>query len=109
MRSVRFCLSDKTPTLLTPTRITLFADRQVRRGKRTVSQGVAWQGWNADAAMESRMARLAGSGSFYRPGALRAYSAARAMMRADATVRQVKIETISGREVGRLYAEVNRA
>lgn len=101
----RLSLEGDLPTLLAPTRVTLFADRPIRRGKRTVMQGVAWQGWNPDPLLELRMARLPGSGSFYWPGAVRAYSAVRAMMRADATIRQAKIETISGREIARVYKE----
>ncbi len=99
----RLSLADELPTLLAPTRLTVFAQRTVGRGKKAAVRGVAWQGWNADATMEARMARLQGGGSFYWPNALRAYFAACDMMRADATITQVKVETISGAEVARIY------
>jgi len=94
-------LADELPSLLVPARVTCFGTRQIRR--RTM--GVGWQGWNDDPRMADRMARLPGSGSFYWPGAWQAYRAARAMMRDDATITQAKIETISGREIGRIYRE----
>lgn len=107
MRGIRFNAADDVPALNVPVRMTVFAQRTatVGRGKRarTEVRGVAWQGWNADAAMEQRMARLRGAGSFYWPGALRALVAARAAMRADRSVAQIKLETIGGREIGRLY------
>lgn len=101
---MRLLLADDLPSLLAPTRVTLFATRTVKpkRGPaKTI--GVGWNGWNADPVMEQRMARLPGSGSFYWPGALRAYLAVKAMMTADPTIHQAKIETISGREVARVY------
>ena len=88
-------------------RIDVFATREVVKGKgkraRTITQGIGWQGWNADPEQERKHARLVGSGSFYWPGALPAYLAAKRMMSKDTTIHQVKIETISGREVGRIY------
>jgi len=100
----RLSLADTLPSLLAPVRFTAFADRPVRLGRRQPAvTGVAWQGWNPDAVMEGRIARLPGAGSFYWPCAWRGYLAARALMRADASVRQVTIETIGGREVARLY------
>ena len=60
-------LADDLPSLLVPARLTVFADRDVPKGRKgqTARAGVAWQGWNADPTMEGRMARLPGSGSFY--------------------------------------------
>ncbi len=92
-------LVDDLPSLLVPARLDVFAERQIGRKRR----GVGWQGWNPDPIMEDRMARLHGAGSFYWPNAVRAYVAARSMMRYDSTIRQIKMETISGREIARVY------
>ena len=103
--TTRMYLADELPSLLVPTRLTVFAERDVPKGRKgkLTRASVAWQGWNADPAMESRMARLAGSGSFYWPCAWQAYCAARQMFAADPTIHQIAVETISGREVARLY------
>ena len=102
---MRLSLADALPSLLVPTRFAVFAtvDLPVGRSKKTRPTGVAWDGWNDDPMMERRMARLRGAGSFYWPNALTAYRAARRTMREDARVSQIKIETISGREVGRIW------
>ena len=104
----RLILNDeRASSLLLPTRLDVFATRTVgTRKPRTI--GVAWQGWNADARMENRMARLAGSGSFYWDGALNAAVAAKRIIREDATIHQIKIETIGGREIGRVYRQEAR-
>lgn len=69
------------------------------------TKAYGYQGWNPDPVMEEKMARLRGSGSFYWGSAKEAYKAAFGMMRKDPAIEQIKIETISGREVGRLYRE----
>jgi hypothetical protein len=79
----------------TPCRLWIFAARQ---GKGPV----AWQDWNPDRRMERRMARLPETGSFYWPCPRDAWRRARVMLRTLGVV-QVKVETISGREIGRLY------
>ena len=94
--------------LLLPARLAVFAEVRalVTRGKRRGQidrVGLAWQGWNASPTMEARMARLPGAGSFYWPAAFVAVRAARRIMREDPAVHQIKIETIGGREIGRLY------
>lgn len=96
-------LDDPLPSLLVPVRLDVFATREITRRGRTRTVSCAWQAWNTDPIMEGRMARLAGSGSFYWPNAIRAYIAARDIMTMDARVHQIKIETISGREIGRIY------
>lgn len=87
-------------------RITIFAERPVTKGRgrarRTILQGVAWQGWNRDPRMERAHARLAGSGSFYWPTARAAYRAAVVAMRTDATVHAVRIEGIGAHPVAYL-------
>lgn len=62
-----------------------------------------YQGWNPDPAMEARMARLPGSGSFYWPSAKACYKAADRFLRSNKKIHQIKIETISGQEIGRIY------
>jgi|GEM_PF-7041282 len=62
-----------------------------------------YQGWNSDPMMEERMARLPGSGSFYWPSAEACYEAAVRLIRGNKEIHQIKIETISGREVGRIW------
>jgi hypothetical protein len=103
----RLSLADDLPRLTVPVRLDVFATRDLPkgRGKRLVSTGVAWQGWNADPVMEHALSRLRGQGSFYWPGAVRALAAARSMMATDDTVHQIKLETISGREIGRLWRQ----
>lgn len=103
MPNTRFYLTDDVPRLTGAVRMDVFATRTVRRGRRTVTQGVGWHGWNADPALERAHARLPGSGSFYWHGAVQAYAAARRMLRDDPTIHQIKLETISGREIGRFY------
>lgn len=95
---------DNPPSLLLPTRIIVFATTQ-EHGKRrkVVTRSVAWEAWNTCPIMESQMARLRGSGSFYWPSALRAYLHAKQIMAANSSVDQIKIETISGEEIARLY------
>lgn len=87
-------------------RITIFAERPVTKGRgrarRTTLQGVAWQGWNADPRQEAAHARLPGSGSFYWPGPREAYRAAVVAMRADDTIRAVRIEGIGAQPVAYL-------
>ena len=101
---MRLILNDQhAPSLLKPARVNVFASRTIGKGKRSKAQGVGWQAWNEDATMEDRIARLPGAGSFYWPNALRAYLAARDMMRADASIHQVSIETISAEPVARIY------
>ena len=102
---MRLSLEHSLPSLLVPCRMNVFATRDVPIGKRgkVRSRGVAWQGWNPDPTMEQRMARLQGAGSFYWPNALRAYISARDAMLADSSIEQIQIETISGREIGRMY------
>lgn len=95
------------PSLTVPVRLWAFATRETvkRKGRKlqTITDRIAWQGWNPDPVMADHMARLPGSGSFYWSGAIRAFVAGRQMLRDDPTVDQIKIETISGREIGRLY------
>ena len=100
-----FYLNDNLPRLTVPCRMAVFAERDVPVGKRGKVKrvGVGWQGWNVDPIMEAAMSRLPGQGSFYWPGALAAYHAAKAMLRADASIHQIKLE-IGGQEIGRLYA-----
>lgn len=83
---------------MTPCRIIVFGDLQ--RGKKQIH--AAWDDWNPDPVMESRMARLKGAGSFYWPNQRDAWRRARVVVR-EPGVTQVKVETISGRFVGRLY------
>lgn len=85
-------------------RLTIFATRMVQKGrrKRPVPQGVAWQGWNANARQEAKHARLPGSGSFYWRSPRDAFRAAVIAVRADETVHAVRIESIGGREVAYL-------
>ena len=99
----RFDDNTPRPSLLVPCRVNVFGTREIARRKKTTRVGLAWQGWNADPDMESRMARLPNSGSFYWPNALRAYVWARHAMRTDPTIEQVAIETISARPIGRIY------
>lgn len=82
-----------------PCRIDVFVNE--KRGSKV--HGYAYQAWNPDPAMEREMARLPGSGSFYWPSARAAYREAKRIIRKPG-VHQLKIETISGFEVGRLYA-----
>ena len=105
-RAIRFYLSDDPSArrqFRMPCRMDVFGSREIGKGKRRKVVRVGWQGWNPDSSMERQMARLDGAGSFYWPGAIRVLSAAKAMMQADATIDQVKIETISGMEIGRVY------
>ena len=108
----RFYLETEQPhSLLTPARMDVFGTRVIPagrpKGKRPYTPirfaACGWQGWNSDPIMEDRMARLPGAGSFYWPNALRAYLAAKQVMASDPRVVQIKLETISGREIGRLY------
>lgn len=78
-------------------RIMVFTERKIRGRIR----GVAWQDWNDDPRMETVMARLGGSGSFYYPTHRKAWRRAQVLVRRGAS--QVKIETISGHEVDRIY------
>ena len=81
-----------------PCRVIVFADRKIgRRGR-----GVAWQAHNADPRMERVMGRLRGSGSFYWANPRKAWRRACVALR-EPGVHQVKVETIGGREVGRLW------
>jgi len=52
--------------------------------------------------MEMAMARLPGAGGFYWPSRRDAWRRARVMIAAPG-VEQIKVETIAGQEVGRLY------
>ncbi len=103
----RFYAAEGHPPLIGAIRLDVFAtiERTRGRGKRAKVEriGVAWQGWNPDARMADQMARLPGSGSFYWQGAIQAYTAAVRMLRDDPRVDQVKIETTSGQEIGRVY------
>ena len=103
--TTQLVISDDLPRLTGPCRMTVFATRDVPVGKRggVKRVGVGWYGWNADPVMEAAMSRLPGQGSFYWPGALAAYVAAKAMLRTDTRIHQIKLETISGREIGRIY------
>jgi hypothetical protein len=104
---------ENPPSLLAPARMDVFGTCATRTGQPNARAKrpytpitfrlCGWQAWNDDEAMEARMARLPGSGSFYWPNALRAYQYARRLMRADASVSQIKIETIGGREIARVY------
>lgn len=98
-------LADTLPRLTGAVRLNIFATRQLASGRRRKPQsaGVGWQGWNPDALMADKMARLSGSGSFYWQGAINALVAAKRMMRDDSTIHQVAIETISGQPIARLY------
>jgi hypothetical protein len=105
---MRLILADTLPGLLVPARMTVFGTviRPGRRYKRFTELQylqAGWNGWNPDPGMETAMARLPGSGSFYWPSAWRLYLAARRLMITDPTVRQIKLETISGREIARIY------
>lgn len=77
-------------------RITVFT-KPTGKGKK--ARGSAYQLWNPDFDSPT----LLGSGSLYWPSAKAAWGRARQLLRQDKAVEQVKIETISGREVGRLY------
>lgn len=103
--STRIYLADTLPGLLVPVRMDVFATRPMLKRKRgkPVDVACAWQGWNADTRMEQQMARLKGAGSFYWQGAIQALVAAKRTMRDDVSVQQIKLETISGREIARLY------
>jgi hypothetical protein len=103
MAHTRFYLTDDLPRLTGAVRMDVFATRTIGRGKRARLQGAAWQGWNPDPALETAHARLPGAGSFYWHGAIQAAAAARRMLRDDPTIHQIKLETISGREIGRFY------
>lgn len=96
---------DTAPRLTGLVRLDVFASvEQPARGKRKArTVGVGWQGWNSDARMEQVCARLVGSGSFYWQGAISAFAAARRAMADDPRVHQIKLETINGVEIGRLY------
>lgn len=87
-----------------PCRIDVFSTALVQTHKRRkpVMRPIAWQDWNDDIRMERGMARLPGSGSFYYASARKAWRRAHVLIRRGAE--QVKVETISGVEVGRLYA-----
>ena len=102
---LRLYLNDDLPRLTGRCRMDVFAMRNVPVGKRGKVKrvSVGWHGWNTDPAMEAAMSRLPGQGSFYWPGALAAYHAAKALLQADTSIHQIKLETISGREIGRLY------
>lgn len=101
----RLYLEQDLPSLIVPTRLDVFGTIEIPANGRRKARKIAcgWQGWNPDPVEERKHARLKGSGSFYWAGALQAYIAARRMIRADARITQVKIETISGREIGRIY------
>lgn len=101
-------LADDLARLTVPARMDVFGlcvipRRRLKRQTTIDVTTVGWQGWNDNPTMESRMARLPGSGSFYWSCAWQAYVAARRMMRNDASIHQIKIETISGRELARMY------
>lgn len=103
----RFYLADdesRQPRLTGPIRMVVFSTRMAGQGKRRRNLGCAcWQAWNADPRMEMAMARLRGSGSFYWFGAITALVAAERMLRDDPQIHQIKLETISGVEIGRWY------
>jgi hypothetical protein len=75
-----------------------------RRCAPLAARGYAYQLHNADLRIERAMGRLEGSGSFYWDNPRRAYRAAVVALRKLGAV-QVKIETISGRPVARLYRD----
>lgn len=100
---MRILLADELPRLTGECRIDFFGTITIAKGKRIKTLPAAWQGWNPDPVLEGRMARLKGSGSFYWAGAVKAFAAVRKAMATDASITQAKIETISGREVGRVY------
>lgn len=81
-----------------PCRLMVFTTIKIR--KRSVCVG--WQDWNDAPRMERKMARLSGSGSFYYPSPRAAWR--RAVVLVQRGAEQVKVETISGREIGRVYA-----
>ena len=105
--------TETNPSLLVPTRMDVFGIVVRPTGKpRTNAKHpftpiqflpAGWQGWNADGTMESRMSRLPSSGSFYWNGAVLAVCAAKRMMQKNRAISQIKIETISGVEVARMY------
>jgi hypothetical protein len=96
-------LNDSLPKLTGAIRFSVFATRTIGSGKRAKTTiGVGWQGWNNDPRMEEAMARLPGQGSFYWAGAIQAMHAAKRAF-ADLAVHQIKIETISGQEIARIY------
>ncbi len=95
---------DTTPRLTGLVRMDVFGtvETRTRRGKvKTV--GAGWQAWNADPRLETATARLSRQGSFYWHGAISAYAEAKRILRDDPRVHQIKLETISGVEIGRIY------
>ncbi len=76
-------------------RITVFASK----GKRHFGYDLL----NPDNTMEKAMSRLPGSGSSYWPDIRSAFREAYRKIRTDQTVHQIKIETISGVELCRIY------
>lgn len=88
--------------MATVCRVDVFFHKKTRRGE---VKGYGYQLWNPDPVMEKSMARLQGSGSFYWPDARAAWKRAHHLMRTT-EVDQIKIETISGVEVARLYRPV---
>lgn len=93
------------PSLTVPARVVCFGTvlhQKTKRGKPKPTP-CGWDAWNRDPRMEQRMARLQGAGSFYWPCAYLALRAAKQMMQDDARIDQIKVETISAREIARIY------
>jgi hypothetical protein len=63
----------------------------------------AWQDWHESARDEARDARLPGAGSFYWDSPRDAWRRARVLMRQYPLITHVKVETIGGRPVGRMW------
>lgn len=66
-------------------------------------KGVAWFDWSKAPLPKGVEGRRPCDGTFYRHTPRDAWRRARVILKADPRVDQVKVETISGREVGRLY------
>ena len=63
----------------------------------------AYYGHNPDKQIEKEMGRLKGSGSFYWNSAKSAYKRILQEFKKEPNLRQAKIETISNKNVARLY------
>lgn len=101
---MRLILDDEPTRYTVPIRLDVFATATTPATRRRAarSHGVAWQAFNPDDSVAAELGRP-GFGSFYWRGAVQAFAAAQRIMLSDPRVHQIKLETISGRPIGRLY------
>lgn len=99
---MRLILDDEPTRYTALVRLDIFATVERTTKCKTQRCGVAWQAFNPDDSVAAELGRP-GFGSFYWRGAVQAFAAAQRIMLSDPRVQQIKLETISGRPIGRLY------